>query len=330
MKMKFPFYTDKQERPAEPVVLPKPRQKILTNPAGYIPDPGLMSAVNVALLLGQPLLLTGEPGTGKTQLAYHVAHQLGLSEPFKFETKSTSEARNLFYFYDAIGHFRAEQPEKNKVDPIKFIKINALGEAIIHTNPKEKIEKFLNTLDQPYTKPRRSVVLIDEIDKAPRDFPNDILNEVELNYFRIHELNNEKIQADENLHPILILTSNSEKHLPHAFLRRCIYYDIPFPDRKNLEKIVANRLGIYAKSEEDTLAKALDFFLELRKRENSVYKPATAEFLNWLNILHSDMFESIENPLAQYSEALSHSLSGLVKNKSDLEAAQRLLKQWVK
>jgi len=331
--MSYPFYTtEAKQPPSQPVGLPKSRLKMQTTPEGYIADEGLAGAVNVALLLGQPLLVTGEPGTGKTQLAYSLAWQLGLGKPLKFETKSTSSARDLFYMYDAIGHFRTAQIEKKAVNAATFIKPNALGEAIIHTNAPEKIQdlkiaELLPYLDMPYAEPHRSVVLIDEIDKAPRDFPNDILNEVEHHYFRIPEFSNVKIEANEDLQPILVLTSNAEKYLPDAFLRRCIYYNIPFPERARLEKIVIKRLTGFAQSEA-FLGNALDFFLQLR--DSDLHKPpATAELLNWLSILRSEKFKGIENPLAQHSPDLSESLSVLVKNKDDQERAGKVLGDWL-
>ena len=245
--MNFPFYTDEPptSAPKKPVELPPSRQKIQTRPEAYLPDAGLVKAVNVALLLGQPLLLTGEPGTGKTQLAYSLAYQLGLGEPLKFETKSTSTARDLFYLYDALRRFHdaqaAQLGEKGtQKDSVDYLTYNALGKAIILTNPPETMQNYL-PIDFSYTETRRSVVLIDEIDKAPRDFPNDILNEVENQYFHIPELGNVKIEATENMSPILVLSSNSEKPLPDAFLRRCIYYNIPFPDETRLTKIIEAR-----------------------------------------------------------------------------------------
>jgi len=343
--MKYPFYTDKPQKPAKPVELPKSRQEIQTDPKGYIPDKGLMGAVNAALLLGQPLLLTGEPGTGKTQLAYSLAYQLGLvglvngvEKPLtlKFETKSTSVAPDLFYLYDAIGHFRAVQIDGKNVNAAGYLKPGALGEAIIHTNPKAqiknfKIEEFLPRLDFPYTEPRRFVVLIDEIDKAPRDFPNDILNEIEQLYFRIPEFDNVKVEANKNLQPILVLTSNSEKHLPDAFLRRCIYYDIPFPDEGRLKAILAQRLEDYLELSDAFLKKGLEFFFILRNKDLRLNKsPATAELLNWFTLLRGKMFEGVDNPfIEKYQAQLSDSLTTLVKNRGDLETVQAELKEWL-
>ena len=326
--MKFPFYTNQPLQPphSTPVELPPSRQLLTTRPAAYLPDDGLVDAVNVALLLGQPLLLTGEPGTGKTQLAYHLAYQLGLGEPLKFETKSTSTARDLFYIYDALGRFHAIQAaqlgdrlSKNSID---YLTYNALGQAIILTNPPNQIKAYLPQ-DLIYTEPCRSVVLIDEVDKAPRDFPNDILNEVENQYFRIPELGNITIKADPNLAPILILTSNSEKHLPDAFLRRCIYYDIPFPDSARLTKIVEAHLGEWVKHSNDFMAAALKLFWQLRQ-SGLRKQPSTAELLNWLMVLR-EMFPKEDNPLATQPNLVLRTLSSLVKTQADQQAAQRIL-----
>src|SRR5262245_6651572 len=189
--MTYPYYTGKprNRRIGAPAILPGSRRARQTDPAGYLPDPGLVDAVNVALLLGQPLLLTGEPGTGKTQLAYNLAWELEFPEPLSFETKSTSTSRELFYTYDAVGHFRAIQMRDNNTDATNYITWNALGEAILRSCQGAEIRKWLSP-DGVGLEPQRSVVLIDEIDKAPRDFPNDILNEVEALFFRIPELNN--------------------------------------------------------------------------------------------------------------------------------------------
>src|SRR5262249_8190024 len=145
----------------------------MADPASYLPDEGLVDAVNVALILRQPLLLTGEPGTGKTQLAFSVAWELGLESPLVFETKSTSAARDLFYTFDNLRRFQAAQAADSDLDPRRFVQFNALGLAILRTLPWEKAGRVAHA-DFCHAAPSRSVVLIDEIDKAPRDFPNDI------------------------------------------------------------------------------------------------------------------------------------------------------------
>ena len=190
------WYSGRREhrRPEKPVTLPVSLVEKHVDPAGYLADEGLADAVNVALQLGQPLLLTGEPGTGKTQAAFSVAWQLGYDPPLKFETKSGSVARDLFYTYDALGRFFLAQVAKAgddevKAHPLEFIHYNALGTAILRAQDESDVRHLLPE-DFTHGGKRRSVVLIDEIDKAPRDFPNDVLNEVEGMYFRIPELGN--------------------------------------------------------------------------------------------------------------------------------------------
>ncbi|MDM8560599.1 MoxR family ATPase [Candidatus Parabeggiatoa sp. HSG14] len=327
--MNFPFYTEQPPKtaPTKPVELPQSRQKTQTRPEAYLPDERLVKAVNVALLLGQPLLLTGEPGTGKTQLAYSLAHQLGLGDPLKFETKSTSTARDLFYFYDALGRFHAIQEatvtkENNTLkQAVDYLTYNALGEAIIRTKPPETVKAYLPA-DFSHTEPRRSVVLIDEIDKAPSDFPNDILNEIENLYFRIPELGNKEIKTTENLAPILVLTSNSEKPLPEAFLRRCIYYNLPFPEKERLEKIIEARLDTFPNN--DFLNQALEIFLQLRREGSLRKKPSTAELLNWLMVMR-DIYPNVDNPIATHPKCVLDTLSSLVKMKEDIDKAEDIL-----
>ena len=214
------------------------------DPRGYIAERGLVDAVNVAILLGQPLLVTGEPGTGKTQLASSIAAELGFESPLKFETKSTSSAKELFYTYDTVRRFHAAQTGVGSDNNIDYITFNALGISILRANDEKDVSKYF-TKGFKHGGIRRSIVLIDEVDKAPRDFPNDILNEIEGMYFKIPELNNVIISSDASMRPFVIITSNSEKHLPDAFLRRCIYYHIHFPDKERLLKLLEIRVGKY-------------------------------------------------------------------------------------
>jgi MoxR-like ATPase len=188
----------------------------IAHPDAYLPDENLAHAVNVALVLGMPLLLTGEPGTGKTQLAHAMGRALGC-EVRAFETKSTSQARDLFYTYDSLGAFKRPQ----ETDPRAFIHYQALGAAILDAYPSDApwMQALLpiGASDYAHRGPRRSIVLIDEIDKAPRDFPNDLLNEIDRLYFRVPELMNAGTPAEgmpAACRPIVVMTSNEERGLP--------------------------------------------------------------------------------------------------------------------
>lgn len=333
--MDFPFYRgDGTPRPNTPAAaLPVSRRGQLLKPENYLADAGLVDACNVALLLGQPLLLTGEPGVGKTQLAYSLAWELGLGQPLKFETKSTSSARDLFYTYDALRRFHDAQSGAPATSALPYLTYQALGTAILYTIPPAalaKMETPVVAAGFPHPGQRRSVVLIDEIDKAPRDLPNDILNELELMYFRIPELGNLLIEADKALQPIVVFTSNSERDLPDAFLRRCIYYHIPFPDRDRLQTIVTQHLGRYAGESSVFLRDALDLFAELRAPGSGLRKaPATAELLGWLLTLR-ELAGQTPNPLAATPELVLRTLSNLVKTAEDQPRAMELVQRWLK
>jgi len=287
----------------------------LDDPAGYIAEKGLCDAVNVALALGQPLLLTGEPGTGKTQLAASLAYELGLPEPLVFNVKTTSGAKDLFYRYDALRHFHDSQFQKERIEVEDYIGYEAFGLAVLLSMEPEKADQFLPA-NLRGKGPTRSVVLIDEIDKAPRDLPNDVLNEIESMSFAVKE-NGRVFESDSRYRPILILTSNSEKNLPDAFLRRCVFYHISFPDAGRLKEIVRRRLNLPTAFTPEMLDHAIRHFQEIR--EMGLKKPpATAEFLGWMRILQRVEID-VKNPKPGHAEALAFSYATLAKTKEDFE-----------
>jgi len=293
----------------------------LDNPEHYLAERGLRDAVNVALALGQPLLVTGEPGTGKTQLAASIAYELGLGPPLVFNVKTTSTAKDLFYRYDALRHFHDAQFHKAELTVDPYITYEALGLAILLSADSREADPYLP--EQYRGKgPVRSVVLIDEIDKAPRDLPNDVLNEIENMSFDVKETGR-TFGADQRLRPILVLTSNSEKNLPDAFVRRCVFYHISFPDRERLRQIVQRRLDLDSAFTPGMLENALRDFerirsLPLRK------KPATAEFLAWLEVLQR-MKVDVDNLKPGQAEAVAFSYCILAKSKDDLTLLQKSL-----
>ncbi|WP_408591281.1 AAA family ATPase [Novosphingobium sp.] len=293
--------------------------------AAYIPHADLSHAVNVALMLGMPLLLTGEPGTGKTQLAYVLAAELGC-EVLRFDAKSSSQARDLFYTFDALSAFKM----KDATDLRPHIRYQALGQAILEAFAADAVAGLL-VPGAPHAGPRRSVVLIDEIDKAPRDFPNDLLNEIEHLYFRVPELGNLATPGADDaaqgvppqFRPIVVLTSNSEKGLPDPFLRRCVYFDIPFPTPDEMEAIVAGQIkGM--KAGDPLTTDALDLFYALRSTVSLKKAPSTAELLNWLQVLRARGAQP-EAPLRPQAQLVDETLSVLVKSGDDRTRARKFI-----
>ena len=286
--------------------LPKVELNTNLNKASlYQPSEGLINAVNVAIALGQPLLLTGEPGTGKTQLAYHIAWFFQLGKPLIFNAQTTSTAKDLFYRYDALGHFQYSQTHKETLSDEeverRFITYQGLGKAI-----KED---------------HQFVVLIDEIDKAPRDLPNDVLAALEDLKFRVPEINKEYEASIDN-RPIIIMTSNSEKNLPDPFLRRVTYYHITFPDATVLLDILKSKTDGF--SDVDLKAVIKHFEMIRKGRKVKLKKnPATAELIYWTMLLQKLGFDtqqlgdtsSLNN---EEKEKLHISYSVLAKNKEDL------------
>lgn len=295
---------------------------------GYIMPPGLQYAVEGAYDLEQPLLLTGEPGTGKTTLGDWATWHLGAGKsdfhplPLLFHTKTTSRASDLFYTYDALSHFQAANLRDGRTaNPADYITLQALGLAIAMSKGRpEPAPPFLTELPEA---PRQSVVLVDEVDKAPRDFTNDILDEIEKYRFRIRELTeNNAFEKAGGAKILVILTSNSEKNLPEPFLRRCAFFHIEFPNADDLRKIVQKRLGVITPATENAYGQLIRFFLDAR--DKSVRKkPATAELIAWLRLLGlKNYFE--QNDTRQ-RELLQHNLSFLVKTQEDLEAVKKLI-----
>lgn len=269
----------------------------------YVPGEAAIEAVNTALSLGKPLLVTGEPGVGKTRLAYHVAWRLGLMaaddparpEVLRFDVKSTTEGQHLLYRYDAIRHFRASRGEG--VDPVlaaDFIELEALGRGIALAGTPDDRRDVAGGLDAvvrravPDADARLAVVLIDEIDKAPRDVPNDLLRELDEMSFKIPELGADAVvRSTSGIRPFVVITSNEEKSLPDPFLRRCCFLHLDYPDPGRMKEIVANQIA-RAWREAALVADTLAFVAALRKSDAGLRKkPGIAETLDFLRELRA-------------------------------------------
>ena len=225
----------------------------------YVATPDLMMAVNAAVTLARPLLIKGEPGTGKTQLALEIARSL--ERPlYEWHVKSTSKANQGLYEYDAVSRLRDSQLGEERVRDIRnYIVKGRLWEA--------------------FDSPVQPVLLIDEIDKADIEFPNDLLRELDRMEFFVHETR-ELVKARHR--PIILITSNNEKELPDAFLRRCFFHYIRFPDAQTMEKIVHVHFPDLKK---DLLAEALSTFFKVRETPGLKKKPSTSELLDWIKLL---------------------------------------------
>lgn len=316
-------------------VPPATSLKSMHDPSGYLAEKPLKDAVNVALSLSQPLLVTGDPGTGKTQLAHALAHELDL-RLLVFNTKTTAVARDLFYRYDALRHFRdvhlrgkkdngvERKNELEDEDVNRYIDFEALGLAILLA--KEPGERPKNMpADLQSLERTRCVVLIDEIDKAPRDLPNDVLNEIQEMCFTVSETR-QTYQADQEFRPILVLTSNSEKNLPDPFLRRCVYYHVPVPGLDRLKTIVKRRLNIGdGDDQKDALiTNAVAHFQQVRDSDKLKKPPATAELISWVRVLMESSLDLGRSLSREQAEALRVSYSALAKTREDLEYLQGL------
>ena len=281
----------------------KPAEGAPRREAGrYLPSEDLVVAVNTALAVEQPLLITGEPGTGKTSLAFAVAEQLGAGKVLEFYTRSDHQARDLLYKFDNLRRFYdAHRNDARAEEPRNYRTLVALGEAIAAT-----------------AAPR--VVLIDEIDKAPRDFPNDLLNVMDRMEFDIPETGEHHAAVHR---PIVIITSNTERQLPDPFLRRCVYHHLRFPTRQELRDIVTERVA-RAKNYEDLVDQALDRFLQLRETNRQDWEklPATGELLVWVRVLVKAAQDAERSQFGHRPDPLAEELpfaGVLVKTQRDLE-----------
>ncbi len=284
---------------------PKDRPPISRNEDGrYLADPDLVAAVNTALLLGQPLLLEGDPGCGKSSLAWSVASELGLGEVLPFHTRSDHQGRDALYRFDHLLRLYDVQRKSERVehDPTHYRQFSALGEAI-RCAEKES---------------RQRVVLIDEVDKAPSDFPNDLLDEMEQMAFIIPETG-ESYAAPAPLRPVVIITSNAARQLPEAFLRRCVFHYIEFPGQKLLAEILAQRV---AEATAALVEQAVGRFLKLRAVDGLHRQPGTAELIGWVRVLLRAQVD-LKELGDQVALAKLPSLGALVKSRDDVKAVRR-------
>ena len=265
--------------------------------AEYIATSDLSIAVNAAITLEKPLLIKGEPGTGKTELARQVANSLSLPI-IEWNIKSTTRAQQGLYEYDAVSRLRDSQ----------------LGEADIN-----KIENYIKKgkLWEAFEAGTKVVLLIDEIDKADIEFPNDLLHELDKMEFHVYETG-QQITAKHR--PIIIITSNNEKELPDAFLRRCFFHYIRFPDQSTLEKIIEIH---FPKIKKSLLSNALTQFFEIRETPGLKKKPSTSEVLDWLKLLLAEDISPSE--LRNDPKNILPKLHGaLLKNEQDIQLFERL------
>lgn len=264
----------------------------------YVATEDLSMAVNAAVTLERPLLIKGEPGTGKTMLAEEIAESLG-KPLIRWHIKSTSKAQQGLYEYDAVSRLRDSQLGDNRVESIEnYIRPGKLWEA--------------------FTSEEQSVLLIDEIDKADIEFPNDLLLELDRMEFFVYETG-EMIAAKQR--PIVVITSNNEKELPDAFLRRCFFHFISFPDKTTMEKIVEVH---YPDIRKNLIQEALEVFFEVREIPGLKKKPSTSELIDWLKLLMADDIPDEILKSRDPNNAIPPLYGALLKNEQDVHMLQRL------
>ena len=264
----------------------------------YVATEDLQIAVHAAVTLERPLLIKGEPGTGKTLLAEEVSQALG-KRLISWHIKSTSKAQQGLYEYDAVSRLRDSQLGDEKVHDIRnYIKRGKLWDAFVADE--------------------RVVLLIDEIDKADIEFPNDLLTELDQMEFFVYETG-ETIKAQTR--PIVIITSNNEKELPDAFLRRCFFHYISFPDKKTMEEIVAVH---FPSIRQDLVKEALDVFFEVREVPGLKKKPSTSELIDWLKLLMADEIPEDILKSRDKNKVIPPLYGALLKNEQDVHTLQRL------
>jgi MoxR-like ATPase len=357
----------------EPLKLCEPLTARHDEAVKYIPPDGLAEAIDVAMMLGEPLVLTGAPGAGKTQAAKWLAHQLNAGEVLRFDVKSTTLGNDLLYTFDDVARFRdaaAGRAFPSETKPlVRYVRFNALGEGILRAAGRDSvlstvsgeelkgaaIERHRKLLDDafgPEWQPdgdevrvadllpddtdlsgpgggrKIRVVLIDELDKAPRDTPNDLLVEVENMTFLIAELGL-RVKTDRAVRPIVVITSNAEKPLPEPFLRRCAYFNLPRVRGDKLKDILRGSLQHREVSPDflEDVSKVTDM---LHESQDAIHrKPGTAEVLAWSEILAKlgagpglkAWVKASEGPLAQ-------SLTALLKHSKDQTTAYAMIRNW--